>query len=526
MQSQCSKPIDSILKKAKAVLVWTIFCVFPVVVTPSVRAAETATPPNIIIILADDLGRHDLGCYGSGDVKSPNIDRLAKEGVRCTSAYVTAPQCTPSRAGLLSGICQSRFGVETVIGAPFQKIAEEKQWGMPHEIKLFPDYLKPFGYISACVGKWHLGYSEDHNPIRHGFDRFVGFLHGGSYFLQAAGGIPILDGTKRVTFDKPTYLTDYLTDQAIAFIDENKSRPFFLYLAQFAPHVPLQATQEYLDRFPDEKNPQRRKFLAMMSALDDGVGKILDFLRKNNLEENTLVFFTSDNGGPTGDNENNGENTSRNDPFTGVKGDLLEGGIRVPCIVRWTGRLPADAVYDAPVSTLDFLPTSIAAAGGKPAAPLEGINMLPYLEGKQSPLEERMLFWRFGPELAVRSGNYKLFRPYSGVSEFVDIRENYAEKLDRKLDDAGKYQELDEALTQWDSQLADPLWRNFFPEVALRLLNRHHYKGYEDYQPGKSSLEENKLRWEVTKKLYRDALHLELDSPAVLSKKKDSRAEK
>lgn len=518
MQSPLSEFPDFLMKKALLLLM--AGCFFSAAAISSVHAAEKATPPNIIIILADDLGWRDLGCFGSGDVKSPNIDCLAKEGIRFTTAYTTAPQCTPSRAGLLSGICQSRFGVETVIGAPFQKFAEEKQWGMPHEIRLFPDYLKPYGYVSACVGKWHLGYSEDHNPLHHGFDRFVGFLHGGSYFLEAPGGIPILDGTKKVTFDKPAYLTDYLTDQAIEFIGANKHRPFFLYLAQFAPHVPLQAPQEYLDRFPDVQNPNRRAFLAMMSALDDGVGRIMDFLKANHLDENTLIFFTSDNGGPTGDDPDKGENTSRNDPFTGVKGDLLEGGIRVPCIVRWPGHLPAGTVYDGAVSTLDFLPTSIAAAGGTPPGQLEGLNILPYLDGRKPPLVDRTLFWRFGIETAVRSGDYKLFRPYPGVCEFTNIRENITEDLTKGLESENpeKFREMDRALSEWSGRLAVPIWKNFFPEVALRVLNRHQYKGYEAYLPGETSLEENKRKWEITKKLYRESLGVDLDSPALLSK--------
>lgn len=516
LQSPRQQFLRAVLKNAKMFLVamglWALAWV-------PVRAADVR-PPNIIIILADDLGRHDLGCYGSKDVRSPNIDRLAKEGVRCTAAYTTAPQCTPSRAGILSGIHQSRFGVETVIGSPFEKFAEEKRWGMPHEIKLFPDYLKPHGYIAACVGKWHLGYSDDHNPINHGFDRFVGFLRGGSYFLKGQYGIPILNGTEPVRFPEQTYLTDYLTDQAIAFINENKTRPFFLYLAQFAPHVPLQAPQEYLDRFPDVSDPNRRAFLAMMSALDDGVGRIMEFLKENHLDEHTLIFFTSDNGGPTGDDPDKGENTSRNDPFTGVKGDLLEGGIRVPYIVRWTGHLSDGTVYDGPVSTLDFLPTSIAAAGGTPPAQLDGMNILPYLDGRKPPLADRMLFWRFGIELAVRSGDYKLFRPYPGVSEFSNIKENYTEDiaLGLEAENPEKYRELDQALTQWGGQLAVPIWKNFFPEVALRLLARHKYSGHEGYTPGVSSLEENKRKWEITKKLYKESLGVDLDSPAALSK--------
>jgi arylsulfatase A-like enzyme len=483
-------------------------------------SAAEVRPPNIIIILADDLGRHDLGCYGSKDVRSPNIDRLAKEGVLCTAAYTTAPQCTPSRAGLLSGIHQSRFGVETVIGSQFEKFAEKERWGMPHEIKLFPDYLKPHGYITACVGKWHLGYSDDHNPINHGFDRFVGFLHGGSYFLKGTSGIPILNGTERVVFNKPAYLTDYLTDQAIDFIGANKDRPFFLYLAQFAPHVPLQVTQKYLDRFSDVSNPNRRAFLAMMSALDDGVGRIMDFLKENQLDENTLIFFTSDNGGPTGDNPDKGENTSRNDPFTGVKGDLLEGGIRVPYIVRWAGHLSAGTVYEGPVSTLDFLPTSIAAGGETPPAQLEGMNILPYLDSRKPPLADRMLFWRFGIEMAVRSGDYKLFRPYPGVSEFSNIKENLTEDLAKGLESENpeKFHELDRALTDWGNRLAVPIWKNFFPDVVLRLLERHKYMGYEAYLPGATSLETNKRKWEVTKKLYKESLGVDLDSPTVLTK--------
>ncbi len=485
---------------------------------PFCAVAENADqrPPNVIVILADDLGHEDLGCYGSKDSLTPNIDRLAREGVRCTSAYVSAPQCAPSRAGLLSGRSQSRFGFDTNFSGAFDRIALERGWGMPHEIKLIPEYLRPLGYTTGIIGKWHLGYSADHNPLRHGFDSFTGYLAGGGYFLDQKDGARILNGAAPVTFDRPTYMTDYLSQQAVDYIEGHKDRPFFLYLAHYAPHVPLQAPQKYLDRFPRVGDLKRRTYLAMISALDDSVGQVLDTLQKEGLDKNTLVFFLSDNGGPSGDNEAMGENTSRNNPFSGVKGDLLEGGIRVPYIVRWPGRLPAGATYEAPVSSLDILATSIAIGGGKPQPELEGIDILPYLAGRKPPLNDRTFYWRFATLQAVRSGDYKLIRFYPGVDELNDIRANFTEDQSRDLDPvthAGIYRKLDGALTAWGKSLPLPMWKVSLPSVTQRGLERHGYKGHEPYRPGVTTLPEIQNRQLVSREIYKQIYGVDIDNP-------------
>ncbi len=477
-------------------------------------------PPNVVVILADDLGSTDVGCYGGKDVVSPHIDQLAREGVRCTAGYVSAPQCAPSRAGLISGRSQSRFGFDGNFGAALDGIAKERGWGLPHGVKTIAEYLRPLGYKTAILGKWNLGYSADHNPIHHGFDHFIGFMEGGHYFLDQPGGTPILDGEKRVRFTRPTYLTDYLGDQAVDYIKAHKDEPFFLYLAQFAPHVPLQAPPKYLNRFLRVKDPVRRTYLAMVSALDDSVGRVLDTLKKEGLDRDTIVFFLSDNGGPSGDDEARGENGAINLPYAGVKGDLLEGGIRVPYIVRWPGRLPAGATYDAPVSSLDIAATAVSLADGRPGPELDGVDIVPYLGGQKPPLNDRTLYWRFTTLFGVRSGDYKLIRFYPGVDELSDIRANFTEDKKRLLDPATHadvYRKLDGELTAWAKSLPLPLWKVAFPGVTVNSLERHDYKGYEKYRGASDRTRGNRDQWLVTKEIYRQIYGVDVDSPQKLN---------
>jgi arylsulfatase B len=305
--------------------------------------AETAEPPraprkpNLLVILVDDLGYADLGCQGCKDIPTPNIDTLARNGIRFTDGYVSSPYCSPSRAGLLTGRYPQRFGHE--LNTPGRR----QDLGLPRTEVTLADRLKACGYATGIVGKWHLGVGGQFHPLRRGFDEFFGFAHEGHFYVgpHYQGDYtsslrdkepeydklnPILRGTERV--DEKEYLTEAFTREALAFIDRHRDQPFFLYLAYNAVHSPMQALPRYMDRFPTIADKKRGVFAAMLAAVDDGVGALLNKLRHVGIEEQTLIFFLSDNGGPTA------ELTSSNRPLRGFKGEVLEGGIRVPFVVQ------------------------------------------------------------------------------------------------------------------------------------------------------------------------------------------------
>ena len=382
---------------------------------PRVGKAAEAEQPNILLILVDDMGYGDVGFNGCKDIPTPHIDSIAANGIRFTEGYVTAPQCGPSRAGLLAGISQSRFGC----GA--NKTIDEE--GIPSEIRMFGDYMRDAGYRTGLVGKWHQGTMPGSRPLERGFDEFYGHLIGSTFFFPPEGSdtIPgLFDGTERIK------VTDYLTfvfgDKAIEFIQKESDKPFFLYLSFNAPHAPLKAPDEYLKRFEHlavEGEPgllckytkthidhPRQVYAAMVSALDDAIGNVLAALREKGLEENTLIYFLSDNGGPTT------VTSACNGPLRGVKGDVLEGGARVPFAVQWKGTIPAGRTIDAPVSSLDLLPTSLASASAEIPTKFDGVNLLPLLI-EDKALEPRPMFWHFPlhpdyPVWGVRVGDWKL----------------------------------------------------------------------------------------------------------------------
>jgi arylsulfatase A-like enzyme len=370
--------------------------------------------PNIILIVADDLGYADLGCQNlSKDVRTPYIDSLAANGVRCTNAYVSGTVCSPTRAGLLTGRYQQRFGHELNPGPD-----TAGTYGLPLDQATLPQQLKNVGYTTAMIGKWHLGAGPEMHPTQRGFDEFFGFLGGAhDYGIVGKGANALQRGTRPV--EKTDYLTDAFTREAVGFIERQarasaasaaaqgaEKKPFFLYLAYNAVHVPLQAPPQYAARFPDEKDDNRRTMLAMLAAMDEGVGQLLTKLREHNLEEDTLIIFLSDNGAPTH------ANASRNTPFRGVKNTTWDGGIHVPLIVQWKGSLPAGKVYDQPVVSLDIAPTIFAVAGVStlPKGRYDGVELLPYLSGANRNPPHDVLYWRSGEQWAVRSGNDKLTR--------------------------------------------------------------------------------------------------------------------
>ncbi|MBI2827006.1 MAG: sulfatase [Planctomycetia bacterium] len=434
------------------------------------RTVAADTPrPNVVVIVADDLGYADVGFHGCKDIPTPNLDALAKGGTRCTNGYVSCPVCSPTRAGLLTGRYQQRFGHEFNPGNAQQA---DPEFGLPLSETTLADRLNKIGYATGMVGKWHLGYQPKFHPLKRGFDEFYGFYAGAHPYvnLRADAEAPIVRGTKPV--DEEAYLTDAFAREAAAFIDRHREQPFFLYLTFNAVHAPLQATDKYLARFPNIADERRRKYAAMLSAMDDGVGQVIGKLTDAKLADNTLVFFVSDNGGPPQGN------SSRNDPLHGAKGGVYEGGIRVPYVVRWPGHIPAGVTYDRPVFTLDILPTALAAAGvdAQQAAtsagrPLDGVNLLPYLEGKDRQPPHEALFWRFGQAHAVRKGNLKLLRMPGGGDELYDLAADISESKDLAKDRPEAVADLQKTYDAWNAQLAEPRWgpaRRTNPNAAAR----------------------------------------------------------
>jgi arylsulfatase A-like enzyme len=422
--------------------------------------------PNVVFVLADDMGYADVGFNGCPDVPTPHIDALAREGVRCTNGYVSGPYCSPTRAGLLTGRYQQRFGHE------FNPPGEAARDGLPLSETTIADRLKAAGYATGLVGKWHLGSAPRFHPLRRGFDEFFGFLSG-AHPYRPGKGASIYRGTERV--EEKAYLTDAFAREAVAFVERHKGHPFFLFLSFNAVHTPMQATDDRLKRFASVADPRRRTYAAMLAAMDDAVGKVVAALRDGGVEENTLVVFLSDNGGPT--LAGTTVNGARNDPFRGSKRTTLEGGIHVPFVLRWKGTLPAGAVYEPPVIQLDLLPTALAAAGvpADPAWKLDGVNLLPFLQGKAAGNPHDALFWRLGPQAAVRRGDWKLVRydravdrpgagsdPLAGPDVTADrlyhLAADPGERNDLAARHPEKAAELRAAWQSWNAELAPPLW--------------------------------------------------------------------
>ncbi len=419
--------------------------------------------PNIVVIIADDLGYADLGCYGGRDIPTPNIDSLAANGARFTNGYVTAPVCSPTRAGLMTGRYQQRFGHEFNPGS-----TPEENFGLPLDQVTLPQILREHGYRTGMVGKWHLGLRPKYRPTERGFDEFFGFLGGAHAYLNLdrPGTAPILRGTTPVEEDE--YLTDAFAREAVAFVERHHERPFFLYLPFNAIHTPLQATEKYLARFdhiPDEK---RRTMAAMLSAMDDAVGRVLDALRKHQIEDDTLIFFISDNGGPTQ------ANTSRNDPLSGFKGQLLEGGIRVPYMIQWKERVNAGGVIDWPVNSLDVFATALAAAGATTPPrdrASDGIDLVRHVQHRSPPPRDA-LYWRFGEPRAIRMGNHKLLMLPGERPMLFDLSNDPGEKHDLAATHPEKVKELRDAYEKWDDRMIAPKWGRTRPRRRRRQRDR------------------------------------------------------
>ena len=436
----------------------------------SASAADDGSRPNILILFADDLGYADLGFQGAKDIPTPHLDDLARNGVRFTSGYVSSPMCSPSRAGLITGRSQSRFGHD-INWHPEWPVDPNDTRGLPLTEKTIADHLKAAGYHTGIVGKWHLGEAPPFHPSRRGFDEFIGFISGGhNYFTDKYRDSPplnhyntVLERNGKPQPAAPGYLTAVLGEESAAFIHRNREKPWLLYTAFNAPHTPLQATPELLDRAGSIKDERRRTYAAMVAGMDDAIGRILRQLRDDGLEERTLIFFLSDNGGPPEDN------ASDNAPLRGRKGQMWEGGIRVPFVAGWKGVLPAGKTYDRPVSSLDILPTALGAAGAKSIASqsLDGTDLLPYLTGIKSGDPHERLFWRIAERdiWAVRAADHKLVKQ-GGKVHLFDLSKDVSETRDLagKLPDV--QQRLQKAFDEWHANLPDPLWTVYkTPEI-------------------------------------------------------------
>ncbi|HVW01447.1 MAG TPA: sulfatase-like hydrolase/transferase [Planctomycetaceae bacterium] len=418
-------------------------------------AAEAARP-NVLIIVGDDMGYADVGFHGVKDIPTPHLDALAAAGVKFTNGYVTGPYCSPTRAGLLTGRYQQRFGHEFNPAGP--------RTGLPLTETTLANHLKSAGYHTGIVGKWHLGAQESMHPLKRGFDEFFGFLGGGHSYFNAGG---ILRGTEPV--DEIDYTTDAFGREACSFIERHKGEPWFLYLAFNAVHTPMHATDDRLAKFPNVSSGRRRTYDAMMLAMDDAIGQVRDKLAATGQAENTLIAFISDNGGPT--MAGTTMNGSRNDPLRGSKRTTLEGGIRVPFVVAWPGHI-RPGVFDKPAIQLDLHATALAAADvvPRPEWKLEGVDLLPYLSGEKSGAPHEALFWRMGNQMAVRSGDWKLVR-YDGNADtntgqpqrvtdarLYNLASDVHESKDLAATNPEKAQELQALWDEWNKSNVKPLW--------------------------------------------------------------------
>jgi len=482
-------PADLFLRRRRTFRKFLLGFVLSACALVSPSALAQSGQPNIIVILADDLGYGDVGFNGCPDYPTPNIDSLTINGVRCSSGYVTHPFCSPSRAALLTGRYQQRFGHEN---QPTDDAANPRL-GVPAQELLLAQILQPAGYVCGAVGKWHLGLAPNFHPMQRGFDEFFGFLGAASSYYNAT----LLRGTTQIT--EPAYLTDAFTREAVSFINRHATEPFFLYLAYNAVHSPFDTPpQNYMDRVANITDPSRRTYAAMATALDDGVGQVLQALQGQNLLSNTLVFFLSDNGG-----DNN--NRSRNYPLRGYKFDVLEGGIHVPFAVQWMGRLPGNNVYDEPVSSLDIVATASAAAAVQLPTDrvYDGFNLIPFL-AREQVAPPRTLFWRWfglgasGPPCdppsapgisggspdtiwAVRSGVLKLVAARGTTSQpasLYNLQTDIGETQNLAGAQPGEVSTLKSLYNQWNSETIPPLWLNNNDVNILPLVLAGDWNGY------------------------------------------------
>jgi arylsulfatase A-like enzyme len=429
--------------------------------------ARNADRPNVVVIFVDDMGYGDLSVQGSPDIRTPNIDSIAALGVRCTSGYSPAPQCSPSRAGLLTGQYQQRFAHEA---NPEQSYRDT--FGISERMSTFGNYLGAAGYVTGAIGKWDLGNNEWAHPLTRGFDQWYGFLVGARSYGPTNSAT--LDTRITTGLNDPIvenrYVTDELTVGAVRFIEHNAGAPFALYVAYSAPHEPFEVPARYLERNEHIENLERRVYASMITALDDGVGQILATLAKHDLVDDTLVVFTSDNGAPAAGAYTAGSNGA----LRGVKGSLYEGGIRVPLLVQWPrSPIRPGSTYDDPVSALDILPTALVASEQPVPAELEGVSLLPYLFGEEQASPHSFLYWRWMGHKAIRAGNWKwVVDANAQQPELFDVSRDVSEQVNLAASQPERVAELTEVWRAWNRRLVAPDWRT---DSQLELMMNRYY---------------------------------------------------
>lgn len=434
-----------------------------------------APRPNLLLILADDMGYGDLGCTGSQHLQTPHIDDLAAAGIFCDQAYVASPVCSPSRAGLVTGRDPRRFGYEGNLNKGDASYPTRPELlGLPPSEHTLGAHLRAAGYATGLIGKWHLGIGEGFHPNERGFDYFCGMLSGSHSYFPTRGKHSIERNGEPVTEFSHEYLTDFFTDEVVRWIEtQSKSeKPWFLFASYNAPHGPMHATEDDLQQFGHIEDEKRRTYAAMMLALDRGIGRIRGHLEESGAWNDTVIVFFSDNGGAT-------SNASWNGPLSGSKGTLREGGVRIPMIWTWPAQIPAGARFDDPVSALDVLPTFLAAAGADPlplSDPLshedkrnrrkavekfgayDGVDLVPAFRG-DSELPSRTLFWRLQGQAAILSGDDKLIRLSHRPAQFFQPNSDPGEQTDLAPTSGTRFEELFRELAEWEAMLPTvPLW--------------------------------------------------------------------
>jgi len=445
----------------------------------SAAVASAAAKPNIIIIMADDLGYADISAYGVQRISTPNIDRIGNEGVKFTDGYSTAPVCSPSRAGTQTGRYQQRFGFEYNNG-PAQRDIDQNLGIDPAEITL-AQQLGRSGYHTGLIGKWHLGSNVSFYPTNRGYDEYVGFNSGATAYIDPSlpgvhtypaspappgparairnAASQIIEGPERTVIHNETeYLTEYFGRRAEDFVSRNaaSNTPYFLFLAFSAPHDPFQVTEKYYARFPHIESEQLRIYAAMISALDDAVGQVLAAVDASGEGNNTIVYFLSDNGCAA-----YYSGLCACEPLRGGKLSHYEGGLRVPYMMRWPARIPGNQVYRNPVSTLDIFPTLVAAAGGTLPTDrvYDGVDLAPYLSGQAKGLPHDALLWRRRPLVSIRAGDWKLWKDLDGgYTLLFNLRDDPNEANNLATRHPDKVAELEAAIEQWSDTLQDPRW--------------------------------------------------------------------
>lgn len=426
----------------------------------------SADRPNVLIIVADDLGYNDVGFQGSKEIPTPHLDKLAASGIRCTNGYVSHSFCSPTRAGMLTGRYQHRFGHENNPGWKPESTVE----GLRMDQVTLPELMKKAGYSTGAVGKWHLGAHPQFHPMKRGFDEYFGALGGGHKYFPESGkvaaveySIPLDRNGKSEAQTK--YLTEQFGDEGAAYVQRHAEdgKPWMLYLAFNAPHTPLEAQESWLAKLGHIEAGNRRIYAAMVCAMDEAIGQVMDKLEATKQRENTLVFFVSDNGGPHLAFRNLG-NFTDNTPLQGAKGSLYEGGMRVPFLVSWPAKLKP-GVYEQPVISLDFLPTAVTLGGGEVPKdrPIDGVDLMPYLSGEKSGGPHERLFWRTGGfkgTHAVRQGPWKFLQKPGAEPELYDLAADVGEAKNLAKEKAEMVAQLTAAIAEWEKGTIAPTFES------------------------------------------------------------------